>query len=159
MGPVITGSRTSLEPVVDRERREHKVSDPNKTAPALAGAKGPGNTKISSRQKCNTERPPKKWQRVLRGMLNGRTYNRFEAERELHDHCLHSTVSALQSMGVTIHRRAETVPGFAGCMTVVTRYWLAPESHQMALELLVRANPCPEPPGTPLSLFDANAGA
>lgn len=67
---------------------------------------------------------PKKWQRVLSALLDGRTFNRFESERQLNDHCLHTTVSTLQDMGVTIHRQFETVPGYQGIPTRVCRYWL-----------------------------------
>jgi len=67
---------------------------------------------------------PKKWQRVLSALLDGRTFNRFEAERQLNDHCLHSTVSTLQDMGVTIPREYETVPGYQGIPTRVCRYWI-----------------------------------
>lgn len=67
---------------------------------------------------------PKKWQRVLSAFLDGRTFNRFESERQLNDHCLHTTVSTLQYMGVTILREFETVPGYLGVPTRVCRYWL-----------------------------------
>jgi len=67
---------------------------------------------------------PKKWQRVLSALLDGRTFNRFEAERQLSDHTLHSTVSTIQSKGVTILREFETVPGYQGLDTHVCRYWL-----------------------------------
>jgi len=45
----------------------------------------------------NKNAVPLKWQRVLRALLGGSSLNRFEAERQLHDHCLHSTTSELQS--------------------------------------------------------------
>jgi len=67
---------------------------------------------------------PKKWQRVLSALLDGRTFNRFEAEHQLSDHCLHSSVSKLQNMGVTILREFESVPGYQGIPTRVCRYWL-----------------------------------
>lgn len=80
---------------------------------------------------------PRKWQRVLRAFLSGRTFNRFEAERELHDHCLHTTVAALEGRGIRIDRDDETVPGFAGISTHCKRYRLTnPESRQRAAELL-----------------------
>lgn len=123
-------------------------------APALAGVTGLGNT-----QQANySTRPPKKWQRVLRALLSGKSYNRFEAERALSDHCLHSTVSGLQRKGLTIHRRYETVPGYMGSPTDVCRYWLAPESLQKARELLRRDNTTPIASGANLGLFDANPG-
>ena len=70
------------------------------------------------------DKTPHKWQRVLSALLTGRSFNRFEAERELADHCLHSTVSTLESKGVRISRKTESVPGFQGIPTEVTRYWL-----------------------------------
>ena len=78
---------------------------------------------------------PRKWQRVLAAFLDGRSFNRFEAER-IGDHALHSTVSALQARGVVINRRDETVSGFGGAPTRVCRYWLSPDSRQRAAELL-----------------------
>lgn len=81
---------------------------------------------------------PKKWQRVLSALLDGRTFNRFEAERQLNDHCLHTTVSTLQDMGVTIHRQFETVPGYQGIPTRVCRYWLEqsePNLHRASILL------------------------
>ena len=66
----------------------------------------------------------------------GKTFNRFESERELSDHCLHTTISGLQRKGLTILRHDEVVSGYAGFPTHVTRYWLAPESIERARELL-----------------------
>ena len=62
---------------------------PDKTkAPALASNPGLSKTLQSN----NNMRPPLKWKRVLAALVSGKSFNRFEAERELHDHCLHSTV-------------------------------------------------------------------
>lgn len=71
-----------------------------------------------------TNSSPRKWQRVLTALLNGQSFNRFEAERKLNDHCLHTTVSKLQGMGVDILRKFEAVPGYHGLPTRVCRYWL-----------------------------------
>lgn len=81
---------------------------------------------------------PKKWQRVLLAFLGGRSYNRFETERLLNDHCLHSTVSALEKMGVPISRKYETVPGYMSHPTTVCRYWLWPSAENLkaAMDLL-----------------------
>lgn len=65
-----------------------------------------------------------KWQRVLEAFITGKSYNRFESERLLHDHCLHSTVSSLERKGVTIFREFETVLGWRSNPTRVCRYWL-----------------------------------
>ena len=78
---------------------------------------------------------PKKWQRILRAFLDGRTLNRFDAER-LGDHVLHSTVAKLQGKGLIVHRRDEAVPGYMGCVTHVCRYWLSPQSRARGAELL-----------------------
>lgn len=73
-------------------------------------------------------RPNTKVCKVLDYFLTGRSSNRFEAERLLHDHCLHSTVSTLQKLyGIQISRIAETVPGFEGNPTQCCRYWIEPE--------------------------------
>jgi hypothetical protein len=134
------------------------MEDTKTKAPELGGDTGLSQNE-QRRNATTRSRQPFKWQRVLEAFVSGHSYNRFEAERALHDHCLHSTVSTLQAMGVIIHRRMETVPGFQGIPTEVMRYWLAPASRQKALELLGRLPPCPTPPGASLGLFDATAGA
>lgn len=134
------------------------MDTPKGKAPELGGDTGP----LENQQRRNpTTRPrqPFKWQRVLEAFVSGHSYNRFQAERELHDHCLHSTVATLQGMGIKIERRMETVPGFQGCPTEVMRYWLAPGSRQKALKLLGRLPPTPAPCDASMALFDANAGA
>jgi len=88
---------------------------------------------------------PRKWRRVLGALIDGRSFNRCEAERELHDHCLHSTVSTIQSKGVTIYRREDIVPGFRGMPTRVCRYWLPQENRERARVLLHEACPHIEP--------------
>lgn len=77
----------------------------------------------------------RKWQRVLRAFLSGRSLNRWEAARDLRDWCLHSTVADLEARGVRIARKSEVVPGQFGAVHC-KRYWLEAESHQRALELL-----------------------
>ncbi len=83
-----------------------------------------------------SEQISSKWRRVLRALLSGRSYNRFEAERELHDHCIHTTASNLQRKGLTILRREESVPGYQGSPTRVMRYRLCESSRTLAKELL-----------------------
>ncbi len=83
-----------------------------------------GESVEQKNDKSNTTPIPLKWQRVLSALLDGRTFNRFEAERQLSDHALHSTVSSLQAKGVIILREFETVPGYQGIPTHVCRYWL-----------------------------------
>lgn len=95
-----------------------------------------GQGSIQNKAQTKHTNVPKKWQRVLSAFLTGRSYNRFEAERQLHDHALHSTVSTLQSMGVVIERKMECVPGFQGLATHVCRYKINPNSIEAAKSLL-----------------------
>lgn len=104
-------------------------------SPVTASGGVPGLENNSPRNHTTTKRPLK-WRRVLAALHAGRSFNRFEAERALADHCLHTTVSVLQGKGVTILRCDEVVPGYAGIPTHVTRYWLAPDSRNRAAELL-----------------------
>jgi hypothetical protein len=102
-------------------------------SPALVATSEPGHME---EKRFNDSNVPRKWKRVLRALLTGRSYNRFEAERELADHCLHSTVAELQQRGLLILRQEEMVPGYQGIPTRVMRYWLAKESRERALGLL-----------------------
>lgn len=79
---------------------------------------------------------PSKKKRVLMALCE-RSYNRFEAERQLHDHCLHTTVSTLQNKhGIEVDLELESVPGYLGIDTWVCRYWIAPENIDNALKLV-----------------------
>lgn len=100
-------------------------------------ASGPGSQNNSPRNNTITELPVK-WCRVLAAFLAGRSFHRFDAERELNDHTLPSTVSYLQSRGVLIDREDITVPGYRGTPTRCTLYWLhqSPENRARAAELL-----------------------
>ena len=75
---------------------------------------------------------PHKWARVLAALLTGRRFHRFEAERELADHCLHSTVATIQGKGVRVSRRDITIPGFQGIATHVCQYWIDPDPENVA---------------------------
>ena len=74
--------------------------------------------------------------RVLEALAEGRTLNRFEATRQLHDWTLHSTVSALEKHGISVARQYETVPGYQGHPTRCRRYWLEPDQRERARKLL-----------------------
>ena len=78
---------------------------------------------------------PRKWKRILSAFAEGRSLNRFDAER-IGDHVLHSTVAAIEARGVRIERQEETISGYGGAPTRCKRYRLAPESRSRALELL-----------------------
>jgi hypothetical protein len=105
--------------------------EPAEKSPALAG--GPG---LRNESRHDVSRPPRKWERVLRALLSGQTVNRFEAERGLHDHCLHTTVSNLQAKGLVINRKMEQVPGYQGVPTDCARYSLDVDSYERARHLL-----------------------
>lgn len=60
---------------------------------------------------------------VIAKTFTERSLNRFEAER-IGDHCLHSTVSGLEKLGCTFHRKWEKVPTRFGKETRVIRYSL-----------------------------------
>lgn len=79
---------------------------------------------------ASPSKAPLKWQRVLAAFLTGRSFNRFQAERDLSDHCLHTTVSTIQGKGVRINRKFETVPGYRGIPTDCCRYWLDREDSE-----------------------------
>lgn len=100
--------------------------------PGAAATANPGTQYTIKHSKSET-----KIKRVLKALAAGRSFNRFEAERILHDHALHSTVSSLQNgYGLTVNREFETVRGYRGCPTRVCRYWIDPE-HQALAEKLV----------------------
>lgn len=82
--------------------------------------------------------PRRKWVRVLGAFLTRRSLNRIEAARELGDVCLPSTVAALQERRISILRRLETIPGFAGLPSRLMRYRLdrAPENVRLARAVL-----------------------
>jgi len=62
--------------------------------------------------------------RVFSELMKGKSFNRFEAERQLHDHCLHTSVSILEKKHrIVISRRREKVPCYGGT-TTVCRYWI-----------------------------------
>lgn len=107
---------------------------PQTTNPATLPGVQPGS--IQNKSQTQHTNVPRKWQHVLSAFLTGRSFNRFEAERELHDHALHSTVSTLQSMGTVIDRTMEAVPGYMGTTAHVMRYHLNPNSVEAAKALL-----------------------
>lgn len=78
---------------------------------------------------------PTKTKRVLVALME-RSYNRFEAARSLSDWCLHSTVSTIQSKGIIVLRKFETVPGFDNNPTSVKRYWIAEDQFDKAAKYL-----------------------
>ena len=62
---------------------------------------------------------------VLEALLKGNSFNRFEAEIELHDHCLPSTISSIQTKyKITVNRVFETVTNYQGDEVSCCRYWM-----------------------------------
>jgi hypothetical protein len=84
---------------------------------------------------------PRKWQRILAAMLDGKPRNTIEHGRELHTTCLHSDVSDLESRGLLFHRERITVAAYGGEKACVVRYSLLPESYPIARALLGMATP------------------
>jgi hypothetical protein len=76
---------------------------------------------------------------ILGVLISGRSLNRFEAQNH-HDHCLNSTISALQNThSIGIERERESVPCLGGMATVsINRYWLntKPDNVKRAHDLL-----------------------
>lgn len=97
----------------------------NDNATRLGGAEGFAEQTINT---FNASAPGHKWATVLRYLLDLKSLNRFEAERRVNDHCLHSTVSYLnREFGIVIDRSFETVPALKGRATArVCRYRLNP---------------------------------
>lgn len=92
-------------------------------------AEGPGKKPTLSRTKIAV---------ILLRFWAGARMTRFDAEHH-HDHCLHSTVSSLERLGVAFDRRWELVPCVGGTMLVrCKRYWLreTPENRK-ATQLLL----------------------
>lgn len=78
--------------------------------------------------------------RVLTALSRGKSFNRFQAEIELHDHSLYGTVHNIQKRyGITVSRKDEIVPGYMGSKTHCCRYWLT-EDQQKKAKLLLTDN-------------------
>ena len=104
------------------------------TAPAGTEATITSNTQTNIITPVET-----KISRVLRELLKGRRFNRFEAETRLHDHCLHTTVASIQrDYGIDVSRQFETVPGYMGYPARVCRYWI---TYEERVKFLAR---CPQ---------------
>ena len=91
---------------------------------------------------------PTKIARVLEYQVFSGSLNRFEAERDVGDHCLHSTISSLaHGYGLTFKRTSEKVPNRWGQPCDVTRYSLPASEHTKARAVLAmlckRAKPSP----------------
>lgn len=74
--------------------------------------------------------------RILGELAKGRSLNRFEAYRELHDSVLNSTIAEIQARGIFVSRMEEIVPGFHGSRVRCCRYWLEFSERRKAMMLL-----------------------
>lgn len=105
---------------------DQKKGQPNKASPEKSQAD------ITT----STGKAPTKISRVLGQLLQGRSLNRFEAER-LGDHCLHSTISSLANgYGLNFNRLMERVPNHWGEPCTVTRYTLPASERRRASAVL-----------------------
>ena len=117
----------------------------NQLSAGRLGQGGTGeNTNRTTRGNNNTLpriRKGSKIHSVLSALVNGRSLNRFEAEKQLNDHTLNSTISEIQNrLGVLIHRETERVSCLGGAKLVdVKRYRLFPSEIEKARRLLVVA--------------------
>ena len=74
---------------------------------------------------------------ILNALVSGKSLNRFQAARDHFDSCLNSTISTLQSKGISIHRQFEKVSCVNGAKKAdVCRYWLEPDQIEVANKLL-----------------------
>lgn len=84
-----------------------------------AANKTPAETKIS---------------RVFSALMSGRKFTRFDAERQLSDHCLPSTISIIQKRyGAEVSRKRIMVPGYQGKPTQCCEYWIGLSERQRLL--------------------------
>ncbi|MBT3043337.1 MAG: hypothetical protein KME67_10785 [Candidatus Thiodiazotropha sp. (ex Codakia orbicularis)] len=103
-------------------------------APVLAGTQGVNEI---SKKQLNTSTLSHKTKEGRSAIaLTQRSYNRFEAARELHDWCLHSTVASLQAKGIIVNRVFETVPGYQGKPVRCCRYWIDTAEHPKVNQML-----------------------
>lgn len=88
----------------------------------------------------NYNRPIKKNTKqhaVISYLVAGNRLDRFSAEKTVHDHCLHSTISGFQSRyGILVNREFIQVPGFNDSIVTIAQYWLSYEERKKAARLL-----------------------
>ena len=117
-----------------------KLKNPTDSSESLA-AGFQNKLSVNNSTKKHKVKPGTKAFGVLFALVQGYSFNRFQAERELNDHCLPSTVSALQGKGISIHREMEKVSCLGGTATTeVARYRLLPSEIAKAKKLLGQEN-------------------
>jgi len=81
----------------------------------------------------NASKVPGKIVHVLEYQVLSSSLNHFEAERELGNHCLYSTISSLMYIyGLTFKYTSEKVPSHWDQSCEVTRYSLPPSEYKKA---------------------------
>lgn len=103
---------------------------------ALATTTGDHNTDRHRPSSAPQIRPGTKLFNILAELARGRSLNRFEAERDLHDHVLPSTIQKIEKLGIVVMHQPETVPGFAGSQVQTVRYSLTRDEQEKAAVLL-----------------------
>ncbi len=73
---------------------------------------------------------------VLAALASGKSFNRFQAEQEFHDHVLPSTIQGIEKFGIVVLHKPEIVPGFQGSRIRTVRYSLSAEEQEKAAVLL-----------------------
>lgn len=80
--------------------------------------------------------PRTKLESVLAAFADGARITRFDAERQLHDHVLPSTVAEIQRLGIRADRQPVTVPGHRGKPTRCALYWMTSAERAKARRFL-----------------------
>lgn len=78
----------------------------------------------------------RKWQRVLRAILEGPKTTRDLERAPVFDHVGHSTAAELRKMGIRLVTEIVEIPGYAGEPARVARYSVAPECRERASRLV-----------------------
>lgn len=96
----------------------------------------PGALSNTEHAKNSTKQRPGKLTSMLIHFAMGERLHRFEAER-IGDHCLHTTVSGLQTKyGIEFNREFTKVPNRFGSQTSVKKYWLEGDQLLKAREIV-----------------------
>ena len=104
-------------------------------------AKGAATPMASGTQSASQSKPkvkPTKKRRVFEALARGLRFHRFDAERNgLHDHCLPSTISAIQSSyQIEVARRTVDVPSYDNSISHPSEYWLETDQLIQARKIL-----------------------
>ena len=118
------------------ERRRAQKQSPPAEGISAEGRETTTQRSPSSIRHQQPVRQHTKLHAVLAELARGRSLNRFEAYRDLHDSVLNSTIPEIEKRGIAVSRREEVVPGFRGSNVRCARYWLEPAEAEKAAVLL-----------------------